>query len=198
MAQVSKEPMENVGSKPIKAHSTFVNGYPLAGTYRFGELTPHFVMDCVPDDKISLTSKHQLGTYTLGVPLMQDLRIKKDYFFIPDTAILPFNYEKFITNPNIGDDVNPELVGTSVKLYKLSEYISTAMSSIYDSWGDIDPDDPDEDTLNSILTTLFKCALLSEMVFSKKVTTKTCKQTTITKNHFRKKCTLKQSSKNRI
>lgn len=44
---------------------------------------------------------------------MQNIQRKKDFFEVPMQAILPHNWEKFYTNPNIGDDV-PVNVGCGV------------------------------------------------------------------------------------
>ena len=41
----------------------------------------------------------------LKSPILQSLSKKKDYFVVPMQAILPLNWEKFYTNPNIGQDV---------------------------------------------------------------------------------------------
>ena len=82
-------------------------------TERFADYNPCFVMEGVSGDKITLNQPHQVRTYTLKAPLMQDLLKKKDYFMVPMQAILPLNWEKFYTNPTIGDDV-PDGVGLSV------------------------------------------------------------------------------------
>lgn len=113
MASVARNTMEKDTSKPISAHSTFMNGYPLAGTYRFGQIQPHFVQEVVPDDDIELSTSYKLDTYTLGQPMMQDMFITHGYYFVPMPALLPRNYEKFITNPVIGDDIDSENVGLS-------------------------------------------------------------------------------------
>lgn len=113
MASVARNTMEKDTSKPISAHSTFMNGYPLAGTYRFGQIQPHFVQEVVPDDDIELSTSYKLDTYTLGQPMMQDMFITHGYYFVPMPALLPRNYEKFITNPVIGDDIDFEQVGLS-------------------------------------------------------------------------------------
>lgn len=82
-------------------------------TERFADYNPCFVMEGVSGDKITLNQPHQVRTYTLKSPLMQNILKKKDYFMVPMQALLPNNWEKFYTNPVIGDDV-PIGVGTGV------------------------------------------------------------------------------------
>lgn len=82
-------------------------------TERFADYSPNFVIEGVAGDKITLNQPHQVRTYTLKSPLMQNLLKKKDYFMVPLQALIPLNYEKFYTQPNIGDDV-PLGVGTGV------------------------------------------------------------------------------------
>lgn len=118
MASVSREAGERGSSRPIKAHSTFYNGYPLAGSYRFGQIQPHYVQEVVPDDDITMTSSFKLDSYTLGQQMMQDFFITHGYYFVPLPALLPLNYEKFITNPNIGEDIDAEQVGLSYNYWK--------------------------------------------------------------------------------
>ena len=82
-------------------------------TERFADYNPCFVMEAVSGDRITLNQPHQVRTYTLKAPLLQNILKKKDYFQVPMQAILPLNWEKFYTNPVIGDDV-PIGVGTGV------------------------------------------------------------------------------------
>lgn len=82
-------------------------------TERFADYNPCFVMEGVSGDKITLNQPHQVRTYTLKAPLLQNILKKKDYFMVPMQAILPLNWEKFYTQPVIGDDV-PLGVGTGV------------------------------------------------------------------------------------
>lgn len=109
-------PSENVSrtsSKvPFSAH--------LAGTYRFGEYQPHYVIEAVPGDRISLRSEHDIRTYSLGAPLMNNVSIKKDYFQVPMESILPLNWEKIYTNPVIGDDVDASDVNCILDMSKFN------------------------------------------------------------------------------
>ena len=82
-------------------------------TERFADYNPCFVMEGVSGDKITLNQPHLVRTYSLKAPLLQNILKKKDYFMVPMQAILPLNWEKFYTNPTIGDDV-PDGVGCGV------------------------------------------------------------------------------------
>lgn len=114
MPEISKgKPLNDLGSRPVNSHSTFNNNYNLGGTLRYGELTPHFIAPVVPDDKHRLVSKHSVRSYTLSAPLMEGIDMHKDYFYVPDSAILAKNYKYFITSPDIGEDVSSD-VGTTV------------------------------------------------------------------------------------
>ena len=111
---VNKDALQKRDSRPIREHSRFSNSYMLAGTYRFGEYAPTKVIDCVPDDEHKTKTVHRVSSYTMPLPLLQDIMMKDDTFLIPYSAILPRNYELFYTVKNIGDDINASLVGTSV------------------------------------------------------------------------------------
>ena len=74
-------------------------------TYRFGEVRPFFHMYGLPNDSVTLNSKHELWTHVLKSPLMSDLSMYKDYFYVPFKAILPNSWDSFISTPVQGDDV---------------------------------------------------------------------------------------------
>ena len=74
-------------------------------TYRFGEVRPFFHMYGLPNDSVTLNSRHELWTYVLKSPLMSDLSMYKDYFYVPFKAILPNTWDSFISTPVQGDDV---------------------------------------------------------------------------------------------
>lgn len=111
-------------------------------TERFADYNPCFVMEGVSGDKITLNQPHQVRTYTLKAPLLQNILKKKDYFMIPMQAILPLNWEKFYTNPVIGDDVPlgvgtgvPNFWGRLIRIFKtdLATLITATSSSSSDS-----------------------------------------------------------------
>lgn len=101
-------------AKAPRTRSRFPDmSYHLYNTERFGEYSSNFVMECVEGDKVSLRSGGSVQSYTLRAPLMQSISKKKDYYMVPMEAILPYNWQKFYTNPVIGDDV-PDDCGTGV------------------------------------------------------------------------------------
>lgn len=110
---VNSNPQNANPHKGVNTRSTFPLQYHSFDTFRFGEYHPHFVMEGVAKDKISFRSSHDLRSYTLGAPLMEDISMKKDYFNVPMTAILPNNWDKFFANPVKGQDV-PADCGPSV------------------------------------------------------------------------------------
>lgn len=119
---------QNVATgKDVRTRSRFKLDYHSFDTFRFGEIHPHFVMECVPGDKnVSVRSEHNLRTYSLSAPLMQKISMKKDYFAVPMEAILPFNWDKIYTNPVQGDDV-PSDAGTYVADF--SSLVATFVSN---------------------------------------------------------------------
>lgn len=111
---VSGKPQNEATEKEVRTRSNFDLTYDFFQTMRFGEYTPHWVMEGVNSDNLPLHSGHTIRSYTLGAPLMQDIKINKDYFFVPMQAILPLNWEKWYENPVIGQDV-PNDCGPSVE-----------------------------------------------------------------------------------
>lgn len=98
----------------VRNKSRFPLGRPCVGTYRFAEYGISDCFEVVPDDKVYCRPVQEVQTYTLGAPLLQDINLKQDAFFVPMEAILPNNWEKFFVNPVKGDDV-PDDVNCCVK-----------------------------------------------------------------------------------
>lgn len=89
---------------PNRSKFEFVDA--LAFTPRFGEITPFFCRRVEDTDKFSNRAEFDLRTFTLQSPLMQELKMYKNYFSVPMEAILPNNWKtKIYPNPTIGDDV---------------------------------------------------------------------------------------------
>lgn len=137
--------MEIVNSNPLNepqhgskhSRSSFPLEQFILDTHRFGEYHPHLVLDGVSSDSLPFRSKHNTRSYTLRAPLMQDIQMHKDYFLVNLRAILPFQAERFITNPTIGDDI-PSDAGTAVEdfLPKIDSLVSSlfgTISSVSDS-----------------------------------------------------------------
>lgn len=88
-----------------KFHSNFQLKETRLTTEQFGLIKPHMIIDDVSSDNIDYRPEYRTRSYTLKAPLMQDVHRKLSYIKVDLSSILPFNYEKFYTNPVIGDDV---------------------------------------------------------------------------------------------
>lgn len=102
---VAGNKQNNAGGKTGQSRSRFPLSRSVFQTERFAEYVPFDVMEGVSGDVLPLHTNHELQTYTLKSPILQSLAKKKDFFAVPMQAILPLNWEKFYTNPNIGQDV---------------------------------------------------------------------------------------------
>lgn len=102
---VSGNKQNTPGGSTGRSRSKFPLSYTKFQTERFAEYFPFFVEEGVSGDILPFHSNHEVQTYTLKSPILQSLTKKKDYFAVPMQAILPLNWEKFFTNPNIGQDV---------------------------------------------------------------------------------------------
>lgn len=134
---VASAKQNEAGGSSVRNYSRFPLSYSFYNTERFGEITPFFVEEGVSTDKLPLHSAHEVRTYTLQAPLMQSLLKKKDFFAVPMQAILPLNWEKFFTNPVIGEDV-PDDCGLGVENFwdKVGDLYSNSYSKLYDQFLD--------------------------------------------------------------
>lgn len=112
---VETAPENNPGSRPVLASSQFDYNYNLAGSYRFGELGVCYMQDYSPKEELPVQSGHGLRSMNLKAPLQGEIMMHKEFFDVPLPALLPFNYEKFITRPAIGEDVDASEVGLNVQ-----------------------------------------------------------------------------------
>ena len=102
-------------------------------THRFGEYHPHYVEEGVKEDVLPIRSSHNVRSYTLKAPLMQDITLVKDYFSVPMESILPLNWEKFFDNPVRGDDVLNDVGPTVEEFWSKVAGMSSAMRIALDS-----------------------------------------------------------------
>lgn len=110
MAQVSTttpgSKINDATGKVVRTRSRFPQmSYPFYNTQRFAVYHPFFVMEGVEGDKLPIRSSHEVRSFTLKAPLMQDIKRKKDFFKVDMRSILPLNWDKFYTNPLRGDDI---------------------------------------------------------------------------------------------
>lgn len=158
---VAGNSQNEAGGVSLRNRSTFPLSYSFFETERFAEYTPFFVQEGVSGDRLPLHSRHELRTYTLQSPMLQSLLKKKDFFYVPMQAILPLNWEKFYTNPVIGEDV-PEDTGTGVQGFwnKLYSNVLGDFNRLEES---LDVERPD---LALIYTSFIRFCVFYEMFYS--------------------------------
>lgn len=151
------------GSTP-KNFSNFPLSYSFYNTERFGEYMPFFVEEGVSGDTLPLHSTHEVRSYTMSAPLMQSLLKKKDFFYVPMQAILPLNWEKFYTNPVIGEDV-PNDVGCGVEMFwnKIENLFVSSLSSLYLSISSVEDT---TESVSSVWDKIFKFLVFFEYFYS--------------------------------
>ena len=88
-----------------RSFNRFNNSYAHYTSALYGEYVPFYVQEVNPTDSKKFKSKIQVRTDTLITPLYSNIKMNKDYFFVPYDALLPFNWEKIYKNPSQGDDV---------------------------------------------------------------------------------------------
>lgn len=71
----------------------------------FGKLTPMFLMDVVPGDKVNVKTSVLLRFAPLVAPVMHRINVYCHFFFVPN-RILWSNWEKFITGGEDGYDTS--------------------------------------------------------------------------------------------
>lgn len=119
---VAGNQQNNVTDRPSGNRSSFPLSYVLKHTARFGEINCHFSMKGEREDHLPLRSEHDIRTYSFKAPLMDDIEIHKAYFNVPMECILPFNWEKILVQPTIGDDINAQEYGVSVEAFYKKTY----------------------------------------------------------------------------
>lgn len=165
---VQGNPVAQKAGKLINTRSKFNKlGYPFFTTNRFGEITPFYVLDNVfGDHNNSLLSSSKVDSYTLKVPLMQDVRMHKDLYYVPLQAILPENWEKWVTNPNIGEDC-PDDCGTGVQSFWSRICAKFRQRYIYlsEEYSLLNDESPIED-YRSLLAEVIRFFVVGEYFFS--------------------------------
>lgn len=109
---VRSNPTNTPTQKPVKTHSKFEPNFSFLQSQMYGLNHPHFSMETVTDDDISMRCACDLDTYTLNAPAMTAVKRSMDYFQIPLRAVLPRSADFLITNPLRGDDVVANRVNT--------------------------------------------------------------------------------------
>ena len=148
------------GGATKQSRSRFPESYSFFQTERFAEYFPFFVMEGVSGDSLPLHSNHEVQTYNLKSPILQSLSKKKDYFAVPMQALLPLNWEKFYTNPNIGQDV-PDDCGLGVV-----DFWSKMKTLFTNSWNALPTGSGSGDTQFTVLEDWLKFFIFFERIYS--------------------------------
>lgn len=158
---VSGNRQNTPGGNTPRNRSKFPLSYSQFQTERFAEYSPFFVEEGVSGDVLPLHSNHAVQTYTLKSPILQSLSKKSDFFVVPMQAILPLNWEKFYTNPNIGQDV-PTDCGLGVENFwsKMSTLFNRSWSFVSGELANI----PQTDAIT--LAELLKFLIFFENIYS--------------------------------
>ena len=117
--------------------STFPQKQDVLDTMRFAEYHPFIAFDGVASDKLPWRCKHNVRSYTLKAPLMQDVYMNKDYFLVPLRSVLPFQADRVLIPPTAGDDV-PADAYTNVsnflsKIKTVSDKLDAAIADYLDA-----------------------------------------------------------------
>lgn len=95
----------DVSSSVRQSSATFDLSHQVLLTARFGEITPFFFMEGCGGDKIELRNSHDLRTYTFQSPLFSNMKMRKSYFSVPMSAIMPNVWSLLYVNPSKGEDI---------------------------------------------------------------------------------------------
>lgn len=158
---VAGNKQNEAGGASLRNRSRFPLSMSFFNTERFAEYVPFLTVEGVPNDRLTFTSAHDERTYTMKAPLMQSVLKKKDYFWVPMQAILPLNWEKFFTNPVIGEDV-PVDVGTGVENFwnTVESLFFRSLSTLKAYWNE------GSTITNDMLRDLFRFIVFFEYFYS--------------------------------
>lgn len=81
---------------PKVGSNTFNLTHDVKMSFQMGYLIPSMLMDCVPGDKITISTENLLRLAPLVSPVMHRIRVTTHFFFVPNRIIWP-DWEKFIT-----------------------------------------------------------------------------------------------------
>lgn len=152
------------GRSPIHKSKFPDLSYHLAGTYRFGEIAPHFVAEVENNDKWPLRSAHNVRSFNLKAPMLSEIYLRKNYFQIPMEAILPLNWDKVITPPVNGEDVDAQEV--NCVLMDFPGKLKSFFEALLDSSEIVEFDPEDESTYNAALEFCLKFWVAAEYFLS--------------------------------
>ena len=114
-----------------RSFNRFNNSYAHYTSALYGEYVPFYVQEVNPTDSKKFKSKIQVRTDTLITPLYSNVKMNKDYFFVPFDALLPFNWEKIYKNPSQGDDVPDDASFTHRSFYSSVDSLASNFVSLF-------------------------------------------------------------------
>lgn len=106
-----ENPLNSPGVSNNQGYNTFDLSRQNCITQRFAEITPYDVQECEIGDRFSLKLSTESRSYTFKSPIMSNVRINKDYFFVPYSCMFPNTYEQLFVNPVKGNDVPDDAYG---------------------------------------------------------------------------------------
>lgn len=109
--------------------------------FKMGNLTPTLVLECVPGDKISMSTSQMLRMAPMITPPMHQISVYTHFFFVPNRILWP-NWEQFITGGEDGKDesVFPylEYVPTDFDVGSLADYLGLPVNITGDETSPLD------------------------------------------------------------
>lgn len=111
----------------MRNFNTFPMTYDHGVTVRFGDVTPFFVFESEPKDKVPFSSFHEMISDVVPSVTYSRIRMMKDYFSVPFKAILPNTWDLIYVNPTQGDDVPNDAICTVPLFLTKLNYIFSNM-----------------------------------------------------------------------
>ena len=170
---VQKNQANVTSGKHIHNYSTFDRSlsYRLYNTLRFGDYTPSFNMEGVPNDEIQLNSLDRIDSLSLNAPFKGSIRKIKESFMVPNMAILPLQWDRIYAQNSNGDDVpadaNCIIDEFPKKFCALFGALYDDVKDDVDAWYASFQGNTKADLVpENILTKLMRLLVLGEYVFS--------------------------------
>ena len=101
----SSNSVNNPRPSNIRGRNVFPQSYLHLTTDCYGNYNPFFWAKCERGDIQNLMPKHDLHTFTMKSPMVNEVTMTKSYVKVPMQAIYPRNWDKMFTIPTQGDDV---------------------------------------------------------------------------------------------
>lgn len=120
-------PVNGLYPSTLREKNNFPINIQVLSTNRFGEISPIYAFECVPDDDIALSMENRLDSYTLASPLLSQLRRHTAHVAVPKQAIYYNNWSKLFVNPKKGDDVVPANVRALFNVKSLYDQLYTVI-----------------------------------------------------------------------